>query len=126
MGRQGGSHLKNHHAFTGMPNAPCHLDGLILNHLDVSGRLQHVAGLADSLETNTAMLRAEGCKTPLLTKVSQESSRKHPSADASASLPDNRPRVGDGATRAAVPSTERWFDPGENKKAGLVSHCGFI
>ncbi|TDH67532.1 hypothetical protein CCR75_000045 [Bremia lactucae] len=82
VGRKGNTFLEHHREFNGMPNAPHHVSGLTLNHLILAGRLLQVAGLADFLASYVAMLRMEGYKAPLTTKVSQAYSRNQHLAEA--------------------------------------------
>ncbi|CAI5717461.1 unnamed protein product [Peronospora effusa] len=89
---------------------------LTFKHLDLNGRLQHVAGLAETLQASTANLKDEACKAPLLTKISQNFSRDCPREDTPPSSPRGQPAASGDAPRAAGPTTDGWFDPGTNKK----------
>ena len=68
------------------------------------------------LQATTINLKDDACKAPLLTKISQFSSRDGPKEVNSPSLSRVQPAASDGATRAAGPTTDEWFDVGTNKK----------
>ena len=85
-------------------------------HLDVAGRLQHVAVQAETLQATTAKLKDDACKTPLLTKTSQASPKDGSRENASSSSTRGQPAMSGGATRATNSTTDGWFDPGANKK----------
>ena len=79
-------------------------------------RLQHVAGQAETLQATTTKLKDDACKAPLLTKIAKSSSRDGPRKVNSPSSSRKHPAASGGATRAAGPTTDEWFDPDTSKK----------
>ncbi|CAI5702021.1 unnamed protein product [Peronospora effusa] len=67
---------------------------LTFRHLDVNGRLQHVAGLAETLQASTTKLKDGACKAPLLTKISESFPRDYSRENTPPILPvDSQQRV---------------------------------
>ncbi|CAI5708658.1 unnamed protein product [Peronospora effusa] len=88
--------------FIGMHHVAKTVSVLTFMHLDVNGRLQHVAGLAETLQASTAKLKDEACKAPLLTKISETFPRDCPREDTPPSSSRGQPAASGGATSSAA------------------------
>ena len=108
--------FEHHCEFTGTHQLFKTVSGLPFQHLTVLKRLQHVAVQAETLQATTIKLKDDACKAPLLTKISQSSSRDGPRDVDSPSSSRKQPAASGGATRAACSAPDEWFDPNTIKE----------